>query len=119
MKIWPQIMSDEIKDPFFNEGDTAVQVAEPQIKEPSMYQVVLLNDDFTPMDFVVELLQIFFFHSTEKATKIMLEIHNAGKGICGIYTKDVAATKTALVNQFAQDHEHPLRCEFEPCEDDE
>ena len=112
-------MNDKNQIPFCDEGDTAIQVAEPKLKQPKMYQVVLLNDDFTPMDFVVELLQIFFFHSTEKATKIMLEIHNSGKGICGIYTEDVAATKTAMVNQFAQDHEHPLRCEFEPYEDGE
>ena len=112
-------MSNKDQVSFFDDGDTAIQVAEPLIKEPIMYQVVLLNDNFTPMDFVVELLQIFFFHSIEKATKIMLEIHNSGKGICGIYTEDVAATKTAMVNQFAQDHEHPLRCEFEPLEDGE
>jgi ATP-dependent Clp protease adaptor protein ClpS len=112
-------MSIKGQVPFFDDGDTAVQVADPQLKEPSMYQVVLLNDDFTPMDFVVELLQLFFFHSTEKATKIMLEIHNAGKGVCGIYTEDVAATKTTMVNQYAQDNEHPLRCEFEPYENGE
>ena len=112
-------MSIKGQVPFFDDGDTAVQVADPQLKEPSMYQVVLLNDDYTPMDFVVELLQLFFFHSTEKATKIMLEIHNAGKGVCGIYTEDVAATKTNMVNQYAQDNEHPLRCEFEPYENGE
>jgi len=112
-------MSNKDQVPFLDDGDTAVQVAEPQLKEPIMYQVVLLNDDYTPMDFVVELLQMFFFHPTEKATKIMLEIHNAGKGVCGIYTEDVAATKSSMVNQYSQDNEHPLRCEFEPCDDSE
>ena len=94
-------MNDHNHVPYFDHGDTAVQEAKPQIKEPSMYQVVLLNDDYTPMDFVVELLELFFYH--------------AGKGVCGIYTEDVAATKATLVNEYSQSNQHPLRCEFEPC----
>ena len=108
-------MNDHNHVPYFDHGDTAVQEAKPQIKEPSMYQVVLLNDDYTPMDFVVEFLELFFYHSREKATKIMLDIHHAGKGVCGIYTEDVAATKATLVNEYSQSNQHPLRCEFEPC----
>ena len=108
-------MSDQNQTPYLDHGDTAIQEAKPQLKEPSMYQVVLLNDDYTPMDFVVELLQMFFYHSHEKATSIMYEIHNAGKGVCGIYTEDVAATKATLVNEYSQSNQHPLRCEFEPC----
>jgi ATP-dependent Clp protease adaptor protein ClpS len=108
-------MSEQNQSPFYDNGDTAIQEARPQIKEPPMYQVILLNDDYTPMDFVVELLEQFFFHSTEKATKIMLDIHHSGKGVCGIYTEDVAATKVSLVNDYSQSNQHPLRCEFEPC----
>lgn len=108
-------MSENNQTPYVGHGDTAIQEAKPQLKEPSMYQVVLLNDDYTPMDFVVELIEFFFYHSREKATKIMLEIHHAGKGVCGIYTEDVAATKVNLVNEYSQSNEHPLRCEFEPC----
>ena len=108
-------MSDQNQTPYLDHGDTAIQEAKPQLKEPSMYQVVLLNDDYTPMDFVVELLQMFFYHSHEKATSIMYEIHNAGKGVCGIYTEDVAATKANLVNEYSQSNQHPLRCESEPC----
>ena len=96
-----------------------IKTSKQKLKTPNRFEVLLLNDDYTPMDFVVELLQMFFFHSTERATKIMLEIHNAGKGVCGIYTEDVAATKSSMVNQYSQDNEHPLRCEFEPCDDSE
>lgn len=112
-------MSTENQTSYIEHGDTAIQEAKPQLKEPQMYQVVLLNDDYTPMDFVVELLELFFFHSREKATKIMLDIHHAGKGVCGIYTEDVAATKTTLVNEYSQSNQHPLRCEFEPCDQKE
>jgi len=109
-------MSDRNQTSLQDHGEATVREAKPQLKEPSMYQVVLLNDDFTPMDFVVELLEIFFFHTTEKATKIMFEIHHTGKGICGIYTEDVAATKATMVNQHSQNNQHPLRCKFEPYE---
>ena len=76
-----------------------------------MYQVILLNDDYTPMEFVVELIEQFFYKSRETATQIMLNIHTHGKGVCGVYTEDIAATKAALVTQFAQDHQHPLLCQ--------
>jgi len=102
-----------------NQDDLAIQEASPKLKLPRMYQVLLLNDDFTPMEFVVELLEIFFFHSRSQATDIMLKIHNEGKGICGIYTQDVAATKVDLVNRYSRDHQHPLRCIFEPCNHEE
>jgi len=106
-------MSEHSQIPL-HDDETIAEEVQPHLKEPTMYQVVLLNDDFTPMEFVVELLETFFFHSPESATKIMLEIHHSGKGICGIYTEDVAATKTTVVNDYSQQHEHPLRCEFEP-----
>ena len=73
-----------------------------------MYKVVLLNDDYTPMEFVIDVLQEFFSMNREKATQIMLAVHTTGKGTCGIFIRDVAETKSAQVNQYAQDNEHPL-----------
>ncbi|ROS04565.1 ATP-dependent Clp protease adaptor protein ClpS [Sinobacterium caligoides] len=97
------------------QGDGALAVAEekPKLKRPSQYQVVLLNDDYTPMDFVVHILQAFFNLEVESATRVMLAVHNKGKGVCGIYSKDVAETKAVQVNQYARESEHPLLCEIE------
>jgi ATP-dependent Clp protease adaptor protein ClpS len=97
--------------------DTVVERAKPQLKSPSMYKVMLLNDDYTPMEFVIEVLQIFFAMNREKATQIMLTVHTAGKATCGIYTRDIAETKSAQVNQFAQDNQHPLISDVEAVED--
>ena len=93
---------------------TVVLEQEPQIKEPPMYQVLLLNDDYTPMEFVVEVLNIFFNINNQKATEIMLEVHHKGKGVCGVFTRDIAETKAAQVNAYANNQEHPLLCEIEP-----
>ncbi|TGG95660.1 ATP-dependent Clp protease adapter ClpS [Natronospirillum operosum] len=90
------------------------RTADPQLKQPDMYRVVLLNDDYTPMEFVVEILTLFFNMDREQATQVMLAVHTRGKGVCGVYTKDIAETKAAQVNQCARDHEHPLLCEVEP-----
>lgn len=87
--------------------------AETQLIPPSMYQVVLNNDDYTPMDFVVEVLRIFFHMDEQQATDVMLAVHYQGKGICGVFPFGIAETKVALVNQFARDHEHPLLCTLE------
>lgn len=84
-----------------------------QVRVPPRYVVVLLNDDYTPMDFVVNVLQMFFNKTEDEATQIMLEVHYKGKGICGTYTRDIAATKVAQVNQFAREHQHPLLCKME------
>lgn len=81
-----------------------------------MYRVVLINDDYTPMEFVVEVLEVFFNMQREQATQVMLAVHTQGKGVCGVYTRDIAETKAAQVNQCARDHEHPLMCEVEPLE---
>ena len=91
----------------------AVQEAKPVLKRPSMYKVVLLNDDYTPMDFVVEVLESFFSMGREKAVKVMLQVHTQGKGVCGVFTRDIAETKAAQVNQYAREHQHPLLCEIE------
>lgn len=101
------------------EGDLAIAPAKPKVKRPPLYKVVLLNDDYTPMEFVVEVLEHFFSMNREKATQVMLAVHTQGKGVCGIYTRDVAETKAELVNQAARDNGHPLLCEVEPSQDDE
>lgn len=100
-----------------HEGHLAVAPSRPQLKQPPMYKVVLLNDDFTPMEFVVEVLQKFFAMNREKATQIMLAVHTTGKATCGIYARDVAETKSAQVNQYAQDHQYPLVSEIEAVEE--
>jgi len=102
-----------------DEGDLAVAPAKPKTKRPPLYRVVLLNDDYTPMEFVIEVLEHFFSMNREKATQVMLAVHTQGKGVCGIYTRDVAETKAELVNQAARDNGHPLLCEVEPSQDDE
>ena len=113
-------MSDEKNTPDWQrDSDTVVEESRPKLKKPRMFQVVLLNDDYTPMEFVVELIEQFFYKSRENATRIMLKIHTEGKGVCGIYTQDVAETKAGIVNQYSRDHQHPLLCEIEPCNDEE
>ncbi len=82
-------------------------------KPPRLYKVVLLNDDFTTMDFVVEVLQTIFGMNRERATQIMLKVHQEGSAVCGIYPKDIAETKVAQVEAFARQREHPLRCVLE------
>ena len=95
------------------EGHLALAPEKPQLKRPSMYRVVMLNDDYTPMDFVVEVLMKFFNMSEEKATQVMLTVHTQGKAVCGVYTRDIAETKAAQVNQYSSECEHPLLCEIE------
>lgn len=83
------------------------------LQPPSMYKVILNNDDYTPMDFVVEVLQKYFSFNEERSTQIMLDIHYQGKGICGVFTAEVAETKAMLVNTYAREHEFPLLCTVE------
>ena len=84
-----------------------------QVKPPPMFKVVLLNDDFTPMEFVVLILQKFFSKGHEQATQIMLNVHQQGRGVCGVYPRDVASTKIDQVSRFARQHQHPLQCIME------
>lgn len=95
------------------DGSLAVQDAKPQLKRPPLFKVVLLNDDFTPMDFVVDVLQQFFGMNEAKATQIMLHVHTRGVGVCGVFSRDVAETKVQLVNDHARSHQHPLLCAME------
>jgi ATP-dependent Clp protease adaptor protein ClpS len=92
----------------------AVDEAKPKLKRPPLYKVVILNDDYTPMDFVVHVLEIFFALPRDKATQIMLQVHTQGKGVCGVYTKEIAETKVHQVNTFSRDNQHPLLCTLEP-----
>ena len=94
-------------------SNVAIAPQETKLKPPSMYQVVLFNDDFTPMDFVVFVLQRFFSMDGEKANQVMLEVHQKGKGVCGIYPFDIAETKVAMVQQFVEQNEHPLMCDLQ------
>jgi ATP-dependent Clp protease adaptor protein ClpS len=95
------------------EGNALLEAHHSRAKPPPLYQVVLLNDDFTPMDFVIVVLQNFFSMSREQATIVMLKVHREGKGICGVYPRDVAATKVEQVSAFARQHQHPLACVME------
>ncbi len=94
-------------------GGVAVQEEKPKLKRPPLYRVILLNDDYTPMEFVVEVLEVFFSMDREKATRVMLMVHTQGKGVCGVFSRDVAETKAAQVNQYSRENEHPLMCEIE------
>ncbi len=95
-------------------GDTDVLVAPPQLQPPPMYSVVLFNDDYTPMEFVIEVLQRYFGHDLDRATEVMLTVHYRGKGVAGIYPRDIAETKAQQVNQHARTKGHPLLCQIEP-----
>ena len=96
-----------------NESGVAVEESPPETKKPSMYQVIMLNDDYTPMEFVVHVLEKFFNLDRNTATRIMLEVHTHGKGVCGIFTHEIAETKVSQVNDYARDNEHPLLCTLE------
>ena len=91
----------------------ALQEAKPKLKRPPLYKVLLINDDYTPMEFVVDILQKIFGMDREKATQIMLHVHTRGVGVCGVYSRDIAETKVALVNQFSRENQHPLKCTME------
>lgn len=95
------------------EDDLALEKAKPKLKRPPLYKVVLLNDDFTPMDFVVTVLEQFFAMDRDTAVRVMLQVHTQGKAVCGVYSADVAETKVAQVNDYSRDHEYPLLCQME------
>jgi ATP-dependent Clp protease adaptor protein ClpS len=96
-----------------NDAGTALQEERPKLKRPPLYRVILLNDDYTPMEFVVGVLESVFGMDRGTATRIMLEVHHQGKGICGVYTYEIAETKVAQVTGLAQQHQHPLLCTME------
>ncbi|MCK4744120.1 MAG: ATP-dependent Clp protease adapter ClpS [Sulfuriflexus sp.] len=91
----------------------AVEEAKPKLKRPPKYKVLLLNDDYTPMEFVVHILEDFFSMNREQATQVMLNVHTKGMGVCGVYSRDIAETKVELVNTYAKESQHPLKCTME------
>jgi len=110
------ILADDDPDKEDGEGDAQTGIVtrtRPKTKKPSLYKVLLLNDDYTPMEFVVYILERFFNKGTEEATQIMLHVHTRGVGICGVYTYEVAETKVTQVMSFARQHQHPLQCTME------
>ena len=107
-------MSDKREDLERSRGlDLAVDEAQPKVKRPPLYRVVLLNDDFTPMEFVVDVLQTIFSMERTRATQVMLEVHTKGKGLCGVFSYEIAETKVAQVMSLASQHQHPLLCTME------
>jgi ATP-dependent Clp protease adaptor protein ClpS len=107
---------DQKKDCLIRPDDErglALEEAKPKLKKPPLFRVVLLNDDYTPMEFVVEVLELIFGMDRPKATRIMLEVHTKGKGVCGVYTYEIAETKVAQVSTYAQQNQHPLLCTME------
>lgn len=96
-----------------HDDGVAVQAAKPKLEQPPLYKVLLVNDDYTPMEFVVEVLEIFFGLGREQAVQIMLHVHTRGKGVCGVFTREVAEVKVSQVNEFSKSNEHPLLCTME------
>jgi len=96
-----------------NRDNVLLETKKSRVKPPPLYKVVLLNDDYTPMDFVVAVLQTIFSMTREQATQVMLKVHREGMGVCGVYPKDIAATKVEQVISFSRKHEHPLQCLME------
>ena len=101
------------KDLQRDDYEVVVEEAQPKLKRPPLYRVILINDDFTPMEFVVEVLQSIFSMERPKATRVMLEVHTKGKGICGVYDYEIAETKVAQVMSISQQQQHPLLCTTE------
>lgn len=106
-------MSGQNLEEVVGHTKTATQIST-ELKVPRKFKVVLLNDDYTPMDFVVEVLKQFFHLGDEIAIQVMLQVHIQGKGVCGVFTRDIAETKVALVNEYAQMNQHPLLSSMEP-----
>ena len=96
-----------------HKNDSLLEAKKAKVKLPPMYKVLLLNDDYTPMEFVVLVLQKFFGMTRERATQVMLKVHREGMGICGVYPRDVATTKVQQVAAYARKHQHPLQCVME------
>lgn len=96
-----------------NQDSVVLEAKRTKLKPPPLFKVLLLNDDYTPMDFVVVVLQSIFAMGREQATRVMLKVHREGMGVCGVYPRDIAATKVDQVMAFAREHQHPLRCMME------
>ena len=101
------------EDSIHPERGLVVEEAKPRLKKPPLYQVILLNDDYTPMEFVVDVLERIFNLDRTVATRVMLEVHTRGKGVCGVFTYEIAETKVAQVTSYARQQQHPLLCTME------
>ncbi|MGE0876914.1 MAG: ATP-dependent Clp protease adapter ClpS [Burkholderiales bacterium] len=99
--------------PMQHKDDAVLEARKAKLKPPAMFKVMLLNDDYTPMEFVVLVLQKFFAMGRERATQVMLKVHREGIGVCGVYPRDIASTKVQQVASFARKHQHPLQCVME------
>lgn len=99
-----------------NDGNVATAETKPHMRTPSLYRVLLMNDDFTPMDFVIHVLQKFFSKAVDEATRIMLEVHHKGAGTCGVFSHEIAETKVHIVNSYAKQNRFPLKCTMEKAE---
>ena len=111
-----RLTSDDDDHPAEREGGSTglvLEEAKPELQAPSMYKVIMNNDDYTPMDFVVEVLEGFFGLDREGATRVMLTVHTEGRAVCGLFTRDIAETRAMQVNQYARECQHPLLCEIE------
>jgi ATP-dependent Clp protease adaptor protein ClpS len=106
-------LDDNFDEQPDQQADLALEEAKPEIKPPPLFKVLLLNDDYTPMEFVVEVLETFFAMHREKATQVMLHVHTRGVGVCGIFTREIAETKVYQVNDYARSYQHPLMCTME------
>jgi len=103
----------DLPEPIDNDN-LALEVERPKLKRPPLYRVLLLNDDYTTMEFVIHILTSIFHHSEEKAAQIMMHVHQKGAGICGIYTREIAESKVEQVKLFSEQNQHPLQCTMEP-----
>ena len=115
MKEYEYRMQDdgERGGPNGGRGTSVITRVQPKVKKPSLYRVLLLNDDYTPMEFVIHTLERFFQKDRDAATRIMLQVHNHGVGECGVFTYEVAESKVVQVMDFAREHQHPLQCVME------
>jgi ATP-dependent Clp protease adaptor protein ClpS len=119
---YSQPQAGDDKDDRFDQdraGTALVERVKPKLRKPRLYKVMLLNDDYTPMEFVVHVLENFFSMNREMATRVMLRVHTEGKAVCGVYTRDIAETKSEQINQYSLENEHPLLCQIEPDSSDD
>lgn len=114
LRLGPDDEGHDGQDEGRGQAIAVVEAVKPELKAPRRYQVVILNDDYTPMEFVIEVLERFFTLSEEQATRLMLQVHHQGRAAIGSYSRDVAETKAAIVVDYARQHEHPLLCQAEP-----
>jgi ATP-dependent Clp protease adaptor protein ClpS len=110
----PALSGDDESHEHDYSGSALAEAIKPALRKPRMYRVVMLNDDYTPMEFVVHVLENFFNMDRERATRVMLKVHVEGRAICGVFTRDIAETRAEQINEYSRENEHPLLCQIEP-----